>query len=127
MNTKAPLFVVVLFMMASLNALQESTLASEGIITTDNYANFLNTLGGESSEISSCLEVEGAMNRQDCYDETMAEHVGASCLIRMGEPGNYFYACTGGGTSSTPAPFMSTHNAELYCRWNNTALAPAST
>ena len=110
--------------MASLNVSAASTLASEGMITTDDYATFLNTLGEEASGISEFLAVEGAMHQQDCYDEKMAEDVGSSCLMRRGEPGNYFYECTG-GTSSTPLHFMSALDAELYCRWSNSALAPS--
>jgi len=125
MNMKFPLFIAALSMMASLNVLAASTLAREGMITTDDYATFLNTPEGEGGETSSFLEIEGAMHRQDCYEEKMAEEAGASCLMRMGEPGNYFYACTE-GTSSTPLHFISTLDAELYCRWSNTALAPAA-
>ena len=121
---KFPLFVAALCIMASLNVSAASTLASEGMITTDDYATFLNTLGEEASGISEFLAVEGAMHQQDCYDEKMAEDVGSSCLMRRGEPGNYFYECTG-GTSSTPLHFMSALDAELYCRWNNSALAPS--
>jgi len=126
MNMKFPLFVAALSMMAHLLPLPASTLTREGMITTNDYATFLNTPEGEGGEISSFLAIEGAMHRQDCYEEKMAEEAGASCLMRMGEPGNYFYACTE-GTSSTPLHFISTLDAELYCRWNNTALAPAAT
>ena len=122
---KFPLFVAALSMMAHLLPLPASTLTREGMITTNDYATFLNTPEGEGGETSSFLAIEGAMHRQDCYEEKMAEEAGASCLMRMGEPGNYFYACTE-GTSSTPLHFISTLDAELYCRWNNTALAPAA-
>lgn len=126
MNIKPPLFIATLCMMASLNISLANTLASERMITTDDYANFLNTPEREEVETSSFLEIGGAMNRQDCYEEKMAEEAGSSCLIRMGEPGNYFYACTE-GTSSLPLHFMSALDAELYCKWNNTALTPAFT
>ena len=115
MNMKFPLFAAALCMMAHLLPLPASTLAREGMITTDDYAIFLNTPEGEEAETSPCLAVKGTMHRQDCYDEKMAEEAGASCLMRMGEPGNYFYAWTA-GTSSSPLHFMSTLDAELYCR-----------
>ena len=124
MNMKPPFFVAALCMMAHLLPLPASTLAREGMITTDDYATFLKTPEGEEGETSPFLEIEGAMHRQDCYDEKMAEDVGSSCLMRRGEPGNYFYECTG-GTSSTPLHFMSALDAELYCKWNNSALAPS--
>jgi len=113
-------------MMVSLNLSAATTLARQGMITTDDYATFLNTPEGEEGETSPFLEIEGAMHRQDRYDEKMAEETGASCLMRRGESGNYFYECTE-RKASTSLHFMSALDAELYCTWNNTALASAST
>jgi hypothetical protein len=90
-------------------------------MTSDDYGAFLNAL--EAPRRSETSEIEPAKNSQEFYEEKMATDPGSSSLIRLGEPGNYYYARMG-EESPLPLHFISISDAELYSKWKEVALMP---
>jgi hypothetical protein len=110
-------------MMGNLPILQSAPLhdPAEEIMTSDDYGAFLNAL--EAPKRSETSKIEPAKNSQEFYEEKMATDPGSSSLIRLGEPGNYYYARMG-EESPLPLHFISISDAELYSKWKEVTLMP---